>query len=946
VAAVSTAKWAVVLLGIIAVVRSSFLVGRASESIRNLFWAAWAQRLSVVVVVGLGALAIVPSSGVLEQLPDVARGWVDDWPGLAHFGISMLASCAITIVLYVLGRKRSERHVQTFTTGTIPTSDPKLGWWLFGPSAAVIAALVLWATGNSDLIDGGVLARFLLVLLAIVALSLIIRWLFPANRWRWAGPSPTPPLADPPWYNLWLPTPPPVDPARAARIVLMGDTLAGLMIVIAGLSLVRSFAAPLLTSALTVLHSFGDPSRSGIDRFADVPYLFAYIGLVIFGAVVALGALPVLRAASGGLDVYLSTAPAGAGAMLLPGVYAPDSPQWRRFAIIGSVASTLFLLALVLAPRWLAPALGTAATATLALTAWSLIIGIGVVEMQSTRPLELFRLLHLRSNPVLTLLVVIPLVLSLIGGSPNVHALQESAGAAPPKERLSLGAAFTEWYGNSGACDRDLVVGDTTVAVRPLVVAAAEGGGIRAATWTVDVFSELAASGSCAQNAVLMSSGASGGSVGLTMFRGADDAVSNVEALGDGDALASVVAGLFVGDIVAATSGLRIPTARNVDADTAGPWEWQDRAALMQEEWRTKAHGLYDDFDLKREYPTGYLVLNSTTINPNCKVLVSQLDLGSAIDPSTVEIAADPGAPATVKPGTDPAPTQKQPDCRSGSAELPGAIDLVETYGACPLNLDWGTAAMLSARFPFVTPAGRVSPDSAGDSTSAKSCSHLPDLQLLDGGYYDNSGLGTISDLAPELASLIAIHNATAIEQGQAIVVPVVAYVRNSAGADVAAPAPRITQELLVPAVGFGTKDLQLEPGTWLQRIAKTFASVCPQDLIEKVPSGDEADAQELADLTVANEQCVAAVESVRESVGYGVAVVAPNTSASLEAPLGWELSALSRFILCDKVQDQLDGQAAVKSAYGQLPELLHLLAPDNSDYGARSANVTASCAR
>jgi len=944
-ALVSSLKWATLAVAVIAVVRNQFVRGLVATAVRDAVLAVWAQRLSFVVVLALGVLALVPSNGVLEQLPDVARGWVDDLPGIGHFALSAFATGVLGFVLFVLGRKRSERHFLTFVTGTIPTAEPRMLWWLFGPGVAIAAGVLLYLTGHVELIDDIVLTRFLGVLFGILALTLLVRRLYPNNRLVGAGPSPVPPLVDPPGVNLWLPTPPPIDVPRAHRIARAGDILAGLMIVIAGLSLVRSFTAPALITALKVMEIVRDPSSSTTQKLADVPYLTAYIGLCIAGVTIALLALPAARRVVSALDAYLAAAPGAPPALagvLLPANYAPGSVLWRWFAIGGSLASVVFLLFLVLVPRSLAAALGTAATTTLAFTAWSLIIGIGVIEMQSTRPLHLFRLLHLRSNPVLTLLVAVPLVLSAFGGSPDLHALQETPHENPTEARLSLSEAFTTWYTASSACDRDLD-GEAGVSGRPLVIAAAEGGGIRAATWTVDVFSELSVAGDCAQNAVLLSSGASGGSVGLTMFQPGGDPTENVEALGDGDALASVVAGTFVSDIVAGTSGLRIPSPRTVESGGASTWEWQDRAALMQSEWRTKASGLYRDFDFAPQSPTGWRVLNSTTINPNCKVLVSQLDLGSAIDPSSQEIEADPGAPATVLPGTDPAPTAKQPDCRSGSAELPGAIDLVETYADCPLNLDWGTAAMLSARFPFVTPAGRVSRESAGGVGDARQCSHLPDMQLLDGGYYDNTGLGTISDLAPELASLIAIHNSTAVAQGQSIVVPVVVYVRNSAGADVAAPAPRITQEFLVPAVGFSTKDLQLEPGTWLQRIAKTFAAVCPRDVI----TDPNADADELLpnDPAAANAQCVRAVESIRDSLGYGVAVVAPNTSASLEAPLGWQLSELSRRILCEKIQDQLDGRPVVKSAYGQLPELLHVLEPEKAEYGEHSSAVTASCA-
>jgi hypothetical protein len=49
---------------------------------------------------------------------------------------------------------------------------------------------------------------------------------------------------------------------------------------------------------------------------------------------------------------------------------------------------------------------------------------------------------------------------------------------------------------------------------------------------------------------------------------------------------------------------------------------------------------------------------------------------------------------------------------------------------------------MLASRFPFVTPSGVVGP-----------CAAQGEQQLVDGGYVENSGLGTIVDLAPQWQS-------------------------------------------------------------------------------------------------------------------------------------------------------------------------------------------------
>jgi hypothetical protein len=891
---VSTAKWATLLAALVAALRSRAVRDAYRPKLRRIRKAAYTHRIALVVVIAIAAFSTLPRSGIFEQLPDVQRSWLDSTSGAVHMATAFGAIAILTLTLFVLGRRRSERTYRTFVASEPTTSESSIWWWLSGPMAAVLVIGIFAATGNERFIDLPTFGLFFFILIGLLVASFAIRLL--AELWG---------------VELWMPELPPVSFTRYLDDRLAGDVIAGLLVPVAGLGLVRSFVAPFVLS-------LGD---MGTGDAAFSPALFVYLGLCVVGIALVFGAPPLLDAIASRIDLAAVSTFTNSGSTVftravLPFDYSPTPTATRLWAVAPIfVAGAGFLLWITLEPRAVSGFLGAAATTTLAFGAWAAVIGVGISEMQSTKPLAVFRLLHLRSNPVLALLVIVPVIVAQFGGSAPLHALQKTDSDIAESDRLSLAQAFDEWYDDSGACRSFVAEDDATVAYRPMVLAAAEGGGIRASTWTVDVLSQLATAGPCARNAVLLSSGASGGSVGLTMFRRAGNpgaAVDRVTALGDGDALAAVIAGTFVGDIVAGTAGIRVPTARVVEPGEAAVIEWQDRAGLMQGVWREKVSALYKPFNLENQSPTGWLVLNSTTINPNCKVLVSQLDLGL---PSTVAI--------------DTKPSRRSPDCRNGTAELPGSLDLIEAYGECPTNLDWATAAMLSARFPFVTPAGRLSPSTAGPG---ELCATVPDLQLIDGGYYDNSALGTISDLAPELASIVAAHNATAIAKGEDLVIPVVAYVRNSAGADVEAPAPAITQELLVPSTGFGTKDLQLEPGTWLQRISNTLASVCPSD-----PIGETS-----ADDLLAQSQCQDALGAVRDDLGFGVAVIAPNTAPSLEAPLGWQLSNASRELLCAKLVAQWEAVDGPARPYGALPELVALLEPSAQAPTAE----TAVCAR
>ena len=116
---------------------------------------------------------------------------------------------------------------------------------------------------------------------------------------------------------------------------------------------------------------------------------------------------------------------------------------------------------------------------------------------------------------------------------------------------------------------------------------------------------------------------------------------------------------------------------------------------------------------------------------------------------------------------------------------------------------------MLSARFPIVTPSARV-PGPSRESHALECDQRLANLQLIDGGYGESSGLGTLVDLAPRLMELVRSHNervsrfrseaAADVSEGEAsetedsrdeqldepppsYVIPIVLFVENHSGA-------------------------------------------------------------------------------------------------------------------------------------------------------------------
>ena len=909
-AGVVTVKWLTLLCFVIAVARNRQVKGTIVAFAVNISRAGYAQRLSAVALLPLAVLGLVPAADILDQLPDAERTWLDSPVTGVHGVLAVVLTFAVGACLFVLGRLRSQRVTAAFVRREPPKKDATFWWWCAGPLIAALAFAVLVVgervtTGEVRFafVDLRSFVVFLVLLLLPVAASLAIRgWIWIANRRRSRQ------RRDP--VVLWSPGPRDGDPDRARYAVVTGDVLAGLVVAIGAFGLVRSFTAPLL---LQYVVPGAQPAWKTVAFFAlvAVGLVGGALSLHLLSAVVPRWVDPTriaqLPEAAPGLASFTRRARAGT-ARALDATTRAESPSVTRRSVYLSffIASSVVLAALTIFPREIAGALGIVATCLLAIGCWSAVVGIGIVQMQVRKPMEVFRLLRMRANPVLTLVVIVPLVITQLGNPAALHAVQVSGDALDLSEgRPDLESAFSTWLSRSNDCDRQIDVEGRDVTVRPLVVVAAAGGGIRAATWTTNAFAEIDRAGPCARSAVMLSSGTSGGSVGLSLFRGASpgDAGSvntGVERLSYPDVLGGTVVGTFVGDNVAGLTGLRIPSRASL-VDPEGGWKWQDRAALLESAWQDTAPQLATPYDLRFQHPTGWLILNSTDAGRKCRVLVSQIDLNTQKrDVPTI--------------------------CRTKTAELPASTDLIDVYRDCPFAMDWATAAMLSSRFPFVTPAGRVS-----SSTVAEGCD-IDEMQLVDGGYFEASGLGTIADLAPALAKVVADHNARAASGSGPVVVPVVVFLDNSPGADVAENPPQLSAEITVPLVGRSAERLQVVPGTWIQRISTAFVNVCPE------PGG-----------AAAIDECAGAQRAVRSALPDGVVVVAPNTEPSIEAPLGWTLSQQSRSVLCVKLRDQMtpDVVDATRATvpYGTFAELLAVLEPDDPAYALDAAeSVTPLC--
>jgi hypothetical protein len=845
---VTLIKWGAVMVVVMFVVLDAQKRSTIAAMARPILHAMWVHRLAVVIAIMLGIIGLVPTSGVLDQLPDAQRAWSGD-VGWWQPVIALAATTAMTVGAFALGRQRSQQQ-NALAADPGSAGAPGILYWAAPAIAALVTAAILFATGNGELV-GLQTVFFIAAIVAVLAASLAIRVLA-------GGSAPVAPMGS-------------VDPHTLRRV---GDMAAISLVAISGLGLVRSFAAPW--------------------ALADIPDAVAFelpLGMIAFwlvvGMVAALAAFPILVARTWGYD----DAPAALG-----GADTTSTGAWIvRLALIG--AGTVIVGVFALFPIAISGLFGVLGTTVFGLLGWSLVIGSATIELAGRRPLDLFRAIGLRSDPVLSFAVVVPLVLAVVALPPQLHAVERDAQAAVLDTRTHLDVALQEWIDDGAGAACYALLPDGTK-VRPLVLAAAEGGGIRAATWTADVFSAVMADGACARQAVFLSSGVSGGSVGLTLFR-TDDPESDPGAepvsagpIAEPDGLAAIIAAALTGDLLSGATGLRLPTESSRDGVGR---VWQDRAGQVQSVWRQHDEAFRLAYDHERQSPTGWVVLNSTAAKENCRVLISQLDLG--LDrPSTQPTANDGRAVSCLQP----------------EPGVSGAIDLETVYGSCPMGLDWATAALLSARFGVVSPDGRIDRDNL-----PASCAAVPRLQLVDGGYAENSGLGTLSDIASSVVEVAAAHNAT-VDSGESDtwIVPMVMWVSNSPGSDIVRPPADAAPSLIVPLETLSANVAINAPSRWLQRLSDTIESPC-------------AGAIDDDDVVTA---CETAMAAAHVCVDSGVAVVAPTSTPTIAAPLGWTLSKMSQ----DSLQSSVDALVAKDPScggnigYGSFADLLSLFPSDD----------------
>jgi hypothetical protein len=509
--------------------------------------------------------------------------------------------------------------------------------------------------------------------------------------------------------------------------------------------------------------------------------------------------------------------------------------------------------------------------------AWLALILGGLTWLSRTRwPWSATRALGLGVHtPWLTLIIVWWLLASLINTEGVYHDVRVLSGIEGERHK-TLQGAFTTWLGAQTGC-RD--AGEI-----PLVLVAAPGGGIRGAYWTASAMDRLFAGSDCAKKSLFAISGVSGGSVGvLTWMTSAAQGVvakETVTRIADDRGLAAAVSGLLFRDLFQPFVGI----------NTA----WRDRAALLEDGWLESARHptdaktapLHNRSDENSNGPleplrwskigegmewVPVLVMNASSVSDGCRVLMTNVR-GLASDSSAADCLSDPlgrSQPAVVSASIDPLPVLQ--DRRTRQAAGMRAV----------------TAALLSARFPIVTPSGamlRCGGAPTTTSSKAKDCDQI--TYAVDGGYFENSGLMTLLQIWDAVELLVADHNRT---QPNRRIVPWVVIVDNHYRSLAAAKNPRRTREVFVPVRTMTRNRLVSQPA------------------LEQMAAAAMGNAPSTCGTTTTSAAADEPGSGISPVVPGCVAVLAPRQRPAVAAPLGWVLSETTR----SDLDRQLDGQVA-----------------------------------
>ena len=500
----------------------------------------------------------------------------------------------------------------------------------------------------------------------------------------------------------------------------------------------------------------------------------------------------------------------------------------------------------------------------------------------------------LRRTPVLTLVALLGFVFAALDN--DEYLFHDARLLGPGAQPITVERAFDAWAEAATA-------GGSTDDAIPMVFVASAGGGIRAAYWTsitlgcllghdppaADESMELTCDDAIDEQKVFLASGVSGGSLGLVASF-ATDPNQAAERLSNDFVAPDLAQLLFV--------------------DAPNAWlrrdDWRDRAEILERSWeaefvdgeqRPLTEGLFE-WQQRNLGSKPILLLNGATVDDGCRLNVSALD--TAVPPGSPAAAARSGAVGPLLDVSCTSLTRLTGTLDDEGSSVAGLADPALTRAkdlydvACgrddstPHDLQLSTAALLSARFPFVSPSGGLyaCPSSSPDGTAGP---NDPDRNLrtydVDGGVIEASGARALEETFTAVAPLVREFNEDRLRAAQDAV--------RRAAEDRGEAQEQIDRE--VDAVRVGCIEPRL---VMLDNGYRSTARQDPADrqselllpLQEAGLAGQDASAAAQQDAAASFERFFPG--SCRDERDEpSVAYLYPIEDPGLRAPLGWTLS-------------------------------------------------------
>ena len=551
------------------------------------------------------------------------------------------------------------------------------------------------------------------------------------------------------------------------------------------------------------------------------------------------------------------------------------APLWP-VVVISGLLSVALAIRIVNNPWRVGDALGVIGTFACFAVVLSLLGFVIALADRRWRPPPLLLALGQRRLPILAILALWAAGAAALPSERGYHDVRMLALEKKTPERVDLSSAWQDWLQSNELNDvRTRGARWPRRVGVPLVFVAASGGGIRAAYWTARVVDcAIDRWGRCdgkprdTRN-VFAASGTSGGSLGLATWAAhrmtGDDSPGRVwvdERLGE-DYFAPAWARTLFADLPETFLQLGKGPDRAAVLERAWEQSWTPRqtsiASLLTAGPQPSTGPLTERLlDLRRRAPhLPLLLFGGTSVTDGCRTNTSRLR-GDALKEGLDRC-------------TSPEPFAAGDRRRLSPRAIFGATR--DVFDACDAqDVRLSTGALLSARFPVISSSGHVK------------CGQRDELQIVDGGYFDNSAASPVQELWARLAPLVDAFNRRAKDR---CVVPVMLQIDNHY-VNTAPAVDARPQELAAPLLAL----LKSRAGRAAGAEQATAIAFSRRQLDDgSVPTAPRVDRSDHRTLE-------------------RYAQIYPRVQPGAQAPLGWTLSVPSRESLEREVESSPNARA------------------------------------